>query len=98
MKQPDELGRAAELLYGDAEDVKSKLSNPPEKHNLFERPSLIPGVEYPTTDREERLLTLAWNHAVKLSAFHWFDKSEDAFLNYMRKEVERIRREDLGYE
>lgn len=62
MKQPDELGRAAEMLYGDADNAKSKVSNPPHIYNPHGRPSIIPGIQYPISDREEHLLDLAWNH------------------------------------
>jgi hypothetical protein len=44
---------------------KDKKQVPPSLANILTpRPSLIPGVQYPTTKREERLMDLAWQHAV----------------------------------
>lgn len=61
MARPDIDGKeAAALLYGN--DMSSDDRHP--------RPSLIPGVDYPITDSEERLLDLAYrkgfNDAKKL--------------------------------
>lgn len=70
MKQPD-LFRdlAANDLNSLARDDKTtfKVANPSDTINFSERPSIIPGVNYPLTKKEEHLLDLAWEHAVKLS-------------------------------
>jgi len=68
MKKPDDLSRVSENLYGNVGDVDSKVSNPPDNCNIYGRPSLIPGVEYPTTEREERLMDLTWQHACNLKS------------------------------
>ncbi|GEM_PF-3339464 len=62
MKQPD-FTRAAESLYSfDKNDCIENVSKPTDFSNLSGRPSLIPGVEYPLSEKEEQLLDKAWQH------------------------------------
>lgn len=55
-------------------------------------PSLIPDVEYPTTDREEQLINLAYQHGYKQAKRHW--KDDDRYmLELFRERVQQIRKE-----
>lgn len=101
MKQPTFEGLAVcESLYGfeESESTDSNLPNPVNKYNLFGRPSLTPSVEYPLTDKEERLLDKAFqqgysdcmrmNRAGRLV-------EDDPFLDVLRERVEQIRKEKV---
>lgn len=88
---------AAKSLYDSDKDDKTiqKVANPTENSNLFGRPSLVPGVEYPLSDREEELLdagyqkghddSLRINRAGRIV-------EEDPFLNVLRKRLKQIRK------
>lgn len=71
MKKPIPSGSGLALtksLYGSGKELEtvSKLANSDDIYNILHpRPSIIPGVEYPITEREERLLDLSWQHAIK---------------------------------
>lgn len=72
MKKPPQNGMAiSESLYGSGQDVTtdSKIANPTELNNLlYPRPELIPGIEYPISEREEELLDKAWQHFCNLKS------------------------------
>lgn len=68
-----EMELAVELLYGSGQETESKVSQSEHLINrVYPRPSLIPGIKYPISDREEHLLDLAWNHFcnVERRGFH----------------------------
>ena len=95
-----EMGSAAKSLYSfeGLDETESKLPNPTENYNLFGRPSLVPGVEYPLSDKEEKLLdagykkgyedSMRMNRAGRLV-------ENDPFLNVLRERVEEIRKEKI---
>lgn len=66
MKKPDLFGRAAESLYGNVGSVERKIRKPATPNNLYGRPSLIPGVEMPISDREEQIIRCTWKHAKEM--------------------------------
>lgn len=66
MKKPDQLGRASKILYGNVDDVESKVQSPPETNNFPEPPSIIPGVSYPCTEREDQIIKYTWYHAKEM--------------------------------
>jgi hypothetical protein len=59
---------------------------------IHPRPSLIRGVAYPITDESEVIIDLTWQAAMQYMRRR---EPEDTLLNYMREEVERIRREEV---
>lgn len=96
-QQPLDGVAAAESLYGSGkQETTSKVANPDNKYNVFGCPSIIPGVKYPVTDREQQIINATWYHAIKLALHQLVIK--DTLLDHMRDEVGRIRKEDLGYE
>jgi len=101
MKQPDlNGGLAAKSLYSfdTSNETENNIAKPTDNYNLFGRPSLTPGVEYPISDKEEKILDKGYKQgyedAMRLSrAGHVI---EDApFLNLLRKRVEEIRKEKI---
>ena len=101
MKQPPFDGVAiSESLYGSGQEQEtdSKIANPCNNSNIYGRPSLIPGVQYPISEREERLLDIAYqkgysdsmrmNRAGRLV-------ENDPLLDILRKRMEEIRRDGI---
>jgi hypothetical protein len=93
-----EMGSAAKSLYSfdGLNETKSKLPNPTESINLFGRPSLVPGVEYPISDREEELLNKGYDKGQK-DALRMNRKGrlveDDPFLDLLRNRVKQIRKD-----
>jgi hypothetical protein len=89
---PDEGLANSESVNGFGQGVKTsdKLVNPSE---LFNRPSLIPGVEYPINKQKEQLLDAAYRKGYADARRIY--REPDTLLRYMRNEVERIRKEEI---
>jgi hypothetical protein len=98
---PNESGLAiSESLYSfdKSNETDSKLVNPTDTINLFGRPSIIPGVEYPISDREEELLNKGYDKGQKDAlrmnrTGHLVEV--DPFLKVLRERVEQIREEKI---
>lgn len=100
MKKPIPSGTGlalAESLYSDNE-TESNIASQPENYNIFGPPSLIKGVDYPVSYKDERLLNTAYKHgfndAMRMNrAGHLVE--DDPFLDVLRQRVEQIRKEKI---
>lgn len=95
MKQQPTLNglAAAELLNSSGQEQKtsSKVADPVEKNKeVFPRPSLIPNVSYPTSKREEQIISLTWDHAMQYSRMQY--EFYDPILDIFRERVQEIRK------
>lgn len=99
-RQPPQDGMAAaEILYSEREqETDSKLANSaPIFNDPHPRPSIIPGIEYPTSPKGERIAELTWAHCTR----YWMRiitklaerVEDDRQLSVFRDKVAEFRKE-----